>query len=69
MAKYGSNNFAIHAADTANAAMPPSGIHLVVDIPLHGYIETVQGLIVPKGALHCQLGVHVILQQMATMKC
>ncbi len=34
----------------------------MVDVALHGHKEIVQILIMPKGALHCQLGVQVILQ-------
>lgn len=35
--------------------------YLLIDIALHGYEQVVKGLVMPKGAVHCQLGVQVIL--------
>ena len=49
--------------------MTPSAFHLVVDISLHVHKETVQGLVMPEGALHCQLGIQVILQHMTLSNC
>ena len=40
--------------------------HLTVDVALHGHKQVIQGLIMPKGAFHCQLGVQVILRHMAS---
>ena len=36
----------------------------MVDVALHGDKKVVQGFVMPKGALHCQLGIQVILQCM-----
>ena len=34
----------------------------MVDVALHGHKEAIKLLVMPKGALTCQLGVQVILQ-------
>ncbi len=43
------------------------GRYLMVDVALHGHEEIVQVFIMPKGALHGQLGVQVILQCTASV--
>ena len=41
-------------------------VYLMVDVALHGHEEAIKLLIMPKGALTCQLGIQVILQGSAT---
>ena len=44
-------------------------MYLTVDVALHGHEEAVKLLVVPKGALTCQLGIQVILRASAISAC